>query len=186
MATCQSSLAGNILNDCNEVIGVGVKNTAWIIPMSSVASITRVGNIISAFTLEADATAFTAFMPGSTPFTGSNNTGDGDVAMLSYNKVVSMLLYANTPENSANVKALCDNPHIIVLELKSQDPAKSAGFVVIGSEQGAYGANPAWNVYENKGAWTIEMTETGAPTPQVFYWSGEDVATTRASLNSLL
>lgn len=186
MATCQTSLSGNILNDCTEVIGAGVRNTAWIIPLSAIATVARTGNIVSALTLKEGAKAFSAFMPGSTPFTGTNTSGDGDASLISYNKVVSMMLYANTPNNSENIKALCDNPHAVVLELKSQDPTQSAGFVVIGLEQGAYGANPSWNIYENKGAWTIEMTETGAPTPQVFFWSGEDAATTRAALNSLL
>lgn len=184
--TCDKALSGDILNDCAEAIGRGFKNKAWIIPYASVTA-TRDGNIVSAFTLASGATAHYINMPGATAFSGSTVTGEDSDIMMTYTKVVHLWLGARSPENSAHVKELCDAPHVIVLELKNQDAEAKQAFIVVGLEQGAYGKQPSIDPYgDTFGGWGVDMTEPNAQTPDVFFWSGETVESTRAALDSLL
>lgn len=184
--SCNKALSGDILNDCAEAIGRGFKNKAWILPYSAMTA-TRNGNIVSAFTLADNVVAHTIEVPGAAAYTGSTISGEDSDIMMTYTKVVRLWLGARSPENSAHVKELCDAPHVVVLELKNQDADAQQAFVVVGLEQGAYGKAPSQDAYGDAfGGWNVDMTEANAQTPDVFFWSGETVETTRAALNSLL
>ena len=183
MATCTTALSGNILNDCNEAIGRGLMNTAWIIDKASVTSVTRAGNIISAM---AGAVAHKCLVPGSMPFNGTNIAGDDAEVMPGYTKVARLWLGANSPKNAQHVDELCKNAHIVVIELQQKNAEAEQAFIVIGAEQGAYGKSAAWDAYgDNKGGWAVDMTEEEAQTAQVFFWA-ESVEATRAALGSMV
>lgn len=184
--TCSNGLSGNILNDCAEAIGRGFKNKAWILPFSAL-SVTRTGNVISAFTLAAGSQGYTIDVPGVSAFNGSTIAGDDNDTMMAYTKVVRLWLGARSPQNAQHIDELSRQPHVIVLELKNQNANAEQAFVVIGSEQGAIGKAPALDAYGDAlGGWTLDMTEANAPTADVFFWSGDSADATRTALNSLL
>ena len=67
--------------------------------------------------------------------------------------------------------------------MEKGDAGKQA-FGVIGWEQGATGVDLNMDKSGDVGGWTGNITETGAPTPNLFFYK-TDYATTKAALESL-
>ena len=91
---------------------------------------------------------------------------------------------ADSPENAAAVLGLKQDKYVCIYENMEKGDAGKQAFGVIGWEQGATGVDLNMDKSGDVGGWTGNITETGAPTPNLFFYK-TDYATTKAALESL-
>ena len=89
-----------------------------------------------------------------------------------------------TAQNAAAVLGLKQDKYVCIYENMEKGDAGKQAFGVIGWEQGATGVDLNMDKSGDVGGWTGNITETGAPTPNLFFYK-TDYATTKAALESL-
>ena len=81
--------------------------------------------------------------------------------------------------------ALKQDKYVVIYENTVKGTNGNQAFVVFGWEQGARGLDLTMDKSGDfQGGWSGNLTETNAPTSQIFFWK-TDYATTKAALESL-
>lgn len=193
MAKCDYKLAASIELSCDAPIKKGVKNTGVIINFDDVDwdKLTydeTNPNIVKTLVLKTGAKAYSVYIPGNTPFTGTNKALVVGTYRNKFTKQVHVIILDNGAEVSRKViDQLANGRFVVILENNYQGATHDNAFEIYGLETGLSASEMSDDKYseDTDGGWAVTLEETDAPTSGL-YFLDTDIETTRAALNSLL
>ena len=191
MATCVSTIAGNIGLDCEHPINGGYTGRGVLIPLESNPTLTRDANnprIITAVALASGQKLCVVDNAGAAPFDGSSTTGNNDAGYPKFTKAMALRILARGAEASKDViEPLVKSGRGFIGIFEKVDQVGDGSFELIGSQSPLKCVDPATftrSETANGGAWsgTLQCSEHWAEC--VFF--DTDYATTLAAFEALL
>ena len=168
MATCVSTIAGNIGLDCEHPIEGGYTGRGVLIPMESNPVLTRDAQnprIIKSITLAENAKVCVVDNAGAAPFDGSSTTGNNDAGFPKFTKAMALRILARGAEASKDViEPLVKSGRGFIGIFEKVDQVGDGSFEVIGAQSPLKCADPATftrSETANGGAWsgTLQCSE---------------------------
>lgn len=168
MATCVSTIAGNIGLDCEHPIEGGYTGRGVLIPMESNPVLTRDSQnprIIKSITLAENAKVCVVDNAGAAPFDGSSTTGNNDAGFPKFTKAMALRILARGAEASKDViEPLVKSGRGFIGIFEKVDQVGDGSFEVIGAQSPLKCADPATftrSETANGGAWsgTLQCSE---------------------------
>ncbi len=192
MEKCDFNLAADIAADCSAMSVKGLGNRGWIFNFDDVdreASAFDKTNpsLLSALILNTGGKGYKVFVPGSTPFTGTNKALVKGTYVNTWTKQVKLVILNEGPDVTTNiVDKLANGRFVMVLENKTTGAGGKATYEVYGWEAGLTAAEMANDKYseETNGGYSATLEETGANKSGVFLY-GDSLAATKTMLESL-
>lgn len=195
MATesCDYKLAADLVASCENSSVAGLRNNGWIINSDDIDrdACTRDSSnpyILNTIVLKTGKKAHRMFVPGKTPFTGTNKALATGTYRNKFTKQVNAVVLDNGPEVVRDIiNPLANGSFVVILENKHGGNKGENTFEVYGFEQGLSATSLADDKYseETDGGWSIGLEETGAPSAGIYLFN-DSVATTRSALASLV
>ena len=190
---CDYKLAADMVADCDNASVGGLKNYGYImnyddIDFDSCARAEDNRLILSSLVLKTGKKGYRMFVPGKTPFTGTNTAIADGTYRKKFTKTVNVVILDNGPDVVRDIiDPLANGKFVVVLENKFAGKDGKNTFQVYGFEQGLSATALADDKYseETDGGWSSTLEESGAPSPALYLFK-EDVATTRTALQSLV
>lgn len=191
--SCDFKLAADLVADCQNASVAGIKNHGFIINYDDVDfdSIVRDESnrfLIQTLVLKTGKKAHRMYVPGKTPYTGTNTAMAGGNYRNKFTNTVNVVILDNGPEVVRDIiDPLANGKFIVVLENKFGGKGGKNTFQIYGLEQGLSATALAADKYseDTDGGWSATLEESGAPSPALFLFNS-DVATTRAALETLV
>lgn len=191
--SCDYKLAADLAADCNSTSTGGVRNNGFIINYDDIdfdASARDANNkfILTNLVLQTGKKAYRMYVPGKSPFTGTNTALVDGTYKKKYTKTVSLVILDNGPDVIKDIiDPLGNGKFVIVLENKYAGKDGKNTFQVYGFEQGLSANALTDDKYseETDGGWSATLEETGAPSPALYLFN-ESATITRTALNSLV
>ena len=168
MATCVSTIAGNIGLDCEHPIEGGYTGRGVLIPMESNPVLTRDSQnprIIKSVTLAENAKVCVVDNAGAAPFDGSSTTGNNDAGFPKFTKAMALRILARGAKASKDViEPLVKSGRGFIGIFEKVDQLGDGSFEVIGAQSPLKCADPATftrSETANGGAWsgTLQCSE---------------------------
>lgn len=168
MATCVSTIAGNIGLDCEHPIEGGYTGRGVLIPMESNPVLTRDAEnprIIKSITLAENAKVCVVDNAGAAPFDGSSTTGNNDAGFPKFTKAMALRILARGAKSSKDViEPLVKSGRGFIGIFEKVDQVGDGSFEVIGAQSQLKCADPATftrSETANGGAWsgTLQCSE---------------------------
>lgn len=195
MATesCDYKLAADLVANCDETSVSGVRNTGWIINTDDIDrdSCTRDAsnpNILNTLVLKSGKKAHRVYVPGKTPFSGTNKALAAGTYRNKFTKQVGLIILDNGPDVVKDIiNPLANGSFVVILENKYGGKDGKNTFEVYGFEQGLSATAMADDKYseETDGGWSATLEESGAPSAGIYLFN-DSVATTRTAITSLV
>lgn len=195
MATesCDYKLAADLVANCDETSVSGVRNTGWIINSDDIDrdSCTRDAsnpNILNTLVLKSGKKAHRAYVPGKTPFSGTNKALAVGTYRNKFTKQVGLIILDNGPDVVKDIiNPLANGSFVVILENKFGGKDGKNTFEVYGFEQGLSATAMSDDKYseETDGGWSATLEESGAPSAGLYLFN-DSVATTRTAITSLV
>lgn len=191
MATCVSTIAGNIGLDCDHPIEGGYTGRGVLIPLESNPTLTRDAQnprIIKSVSLAGDAKLCVVDNAGAAPFDGSSTTGNNDAGYPKFTKAMALRILARGAEASKDViEPLVKSGRGFIGIFEKVDQVGDGSFEVIGAQSPLKCADPATftrSETANGGAWsgTLQCSEHWAE----LVLFDTDYATSLAAFEALL
>lgn len=164
MATCVSTIAGNIGLDCEHPIEGGYTGRGVLIPLESNPVLTRDASnprIITGVALASDAKLCVVDNAGAAPFDGSSTTGNNDAGYPKFTKAMALRILARGAEASKDViEPLVKSGRGFIGIFEKIDQVGDGSFEVIGSQSPLKCVDPATftrSETANGGAWSGTM-----------------------------
>lgn len=195
MATenCDYKLSADILADCNNMSVKGLGSNGWIfnfddLDKESSALDKTNPNLLTSLILLAGKKAYRIFVPGKTPFTGTNKALVAGTYVNTWTKQVALVVLNEGPDVCHDIiDKLSNGRFIVVLENKTAGDGGKATYEVYGFEAGltaSAGTNEKYSE-ETNGGYAVTLEETGANKSGLFLF-GESLSATRQMLDSLV
>ena len=168
MATCVSTIAGNIGLDCEHPIEGGYTGRGVLIPMENNPVLTRDAQnprIIKSITLAENAKVCAVDNAGAAPFDGSSTTGNNDAGFPKFTKAMALRILARGAGASKDViEPLVKSGRGFIGIFEKVDQVGDGSFEVIGAQSPLKCADPATftrSEAANGGAWsgTLQCSE---------------------------
>ena len=168
MATCVSTIAGNIGLDCNHPIEGGYTGRGVLIPMENNPVLTRDAQnprIIKGVALVENAKVCVVDNAGAAPFDGSSTTGNNDAGYPKFTKAMALRILARGAGASKDViEPLVKSGRGFIGIFEKVDQVGDGSFEVIGAQSPLKCADPATftrSETANGGAWsgTLQCSE---------------------------
>lgn len=195
MATesCDFKLAADLVASCESTSVAGVKNHGYIINSDDIdfdACARDASNpcILTTLVLKKGKKAYRMFVPGKTPFSGTNKAMTASTYRNKFTKAVGLVILDNGPDVVNDIiNPLANGSFVVILENKYGGKDGKNTFEVYGYEQGLSATALADDKYseETDGGWSATLEETGAPSAGLYLFN-DSVATTRAAIASLV
>lgn len=195
MATesCDFKLAADLVANCENSSVAGIRNTGWIINSDDIDrdSCARDASnpcILSTLVLKKGKKAYRMFVPGKSPFTGTNKAMATGTYRSKFTKTVGLVILDNGPDVVNDIiNPLANGSFVVILENKYGGKDGKNTFEVYGYEQGLSATELADDKYseETDGGWSATLEETGAPSAGLYLFN-DSVATTRTAIASLV
>lgn len=190
---CDYKLAQNIGASCDNPQVQGLKNKGYLInyddvDFDSVQRDETNANIIKSLTLKSGKKAYSAYVPGKTPYTGTKSEMQTGTFINTFNKTAAIVVLDSGPDVSKNViDNLANGKFIFIMENKYQGDDYKNTFEVYGFEQGMTASEITNEKYseDTNGGWAVTLVEEQAPTSGIFLFN-ESIKATRTALESLL
>lgn len=191
--TCDHKLAAGISADCRNMSVKGLGNQAWIMNFDDIdrdasAFDTANANTLKSLVLNTGAKAYNAFVPGKTPFTGTNKALAVGTYINTWTKQVNLVVLNEGPDVAGNIiDKLANGRFVVVLENKTSGADGKATYEVYGYEAGLTASAITNEKYseETNGGYAVTLEETGALKSGLFLYS-ESLTATRTALASLV
>lgn len=191
--TCDFKLAADLSASCENPSVAGLKNNGYIINFDDIDFDALVfdetnPNIVKTLALITGKKAYRMYVPGKTPFTGTNKAMVAGTYRNKFTKTVNLVILDNGPDVSHNIiDQLANGQFVIILENKFAGKDHKNTFEIYGLEQGLSATALADDKYseETDGGWSATLEETNAPRSGIFLF-GESITATRAALASLV
>lgn len=190
---CDYKLAQNIGASCDNPQVQGLKNKGYLmnyddIDFDSLVRDETNSNIVKTLTLKSKAKAYSAYVPGKTPFTGTKSEMQTGTFRNTFNKTASIVVLDSGPDVAKNIiDNLANGKFVFIMENKYQGDEKKNTFEIYGLEQGMTASEIINEKYseDTNGGWAVTLVEEQAPTSGIFMFN-TDITTTRTALDSLL
>lgn len=187
--TCISTLVDDIMNDCNDDYGRGIEGTIYALSRRYLDTSKHRENPHIVPKLEWTGGSENrghkfGYVSSETP--AITVTDLNPVIGTGFDKVLPLMLLADSPKNAAAIQALKTDKYVFIYENTVKGEDGSQAFPIIGWETGAMAKDANMDKSDDtaKGGWTCNITETEAPTSQIFFWMG-DYQTTKEALEAL-
>lgn len=194
MATeaCDFKLAQDIAASCENPIVQGMKNTGYLInyddiDWDNIEKDTSNDLIVTALPLLSGARAYKVYVPGKTPFTGTQAEMAEGTYRNKFNKTASIVVLDSGPDVSKKViNNLANGKFVFIFENKYQGTDKKNTFEIYGLEQGLSASEMTNEKYSEvtDGGWAVSLQEANAPSAGMFLFS-ESISATRKLLETL-
>lgn len=193
MPNCDFLIAADIAQNCQNPSVSGCKNTGYIINYDDINwdTLTRSAgnpNLITDLPLKSGKYAYRIYIPGSTPFTGTNTAFVSGTYRNKFTKTVNLVVLNNGASVAHNIiDQLANGQFVVVIENKYSGTGNDNTFEVYGLEQGLSQSEGSADKYseEQDGGWAVTLQETNAPSSGI-YLLDSTVAATRTLLEGLL
>lgn len=195
MATqsCDFKLAADLSANCENPSVTGIQNHGYIINYDDVDfdSCKRDENnrfILSTLTLKTGKKGYRMYIPGKTPFTGTNTAIAVGTYRNKFTKTVNAVILNNGPEVVRDIiDPLGNGKFVVILENTFAGADGKNTFQIYGFEQGLTATALADDKYseDTDGGWSVTLEESGAPSPALYLF-GESLSTTRQALETLI
>ena len=190
---CDYKLAQNIGASCDNPQVQGLKNKGYLInyddiDFDSVKRDETNSLIINDLPLLTGKKAYSAYVPGKTPFTGTKAELATGTYSNKFNKTASIVVLDSGPDVSKNIiNNLANGKFVFIMENKYQGDDKKNTFEIYGFEQGLTASEMSNEKYseDTDGGWAVTLIEENAPSSGIFLFK-ESIKATRALLESLL
>lgn len=203
MATqaCDFLLSADLVAPCDGLSSAGMKNTGYIVNYDDVdwdnlTRDTQNPNIVKEFVLKTGKNAYKVYVPGKTPFTGTNKALATGNYRNKFTKQVNIVVLSNGAAVCHDIiDQLANGRFVVILENDFQGATKDNTFEFYGLELGCAATEMSDDKYseDTDGGWAITLEETNAPTSGLFYLKDGDsqsgksaIEVTRAALEALL
>lgn len=203
MATqaCDFLLSADLVAPCDGLSSAGMKNTGYIVNYDDVdwdnlTRDTQNPNIVKEFVLKTGKNAYKVYVPGKTPYTGTNKALATGNYRNKFTKQVNIVVLSNGASVCHNIiDQLANGRFVVILENDFQGATKDNTFEFYGLELGCAATEMSDDKYseDTDGGWAVTLEETNAPTSGLFYLKDEDsqsgksaIEVTRAALEALL
>lgn len=190
---CDYKLAQNIGASCDNPQVQGLKNKGYLmnyddIDFDSVKRNEANSLIIEDLTLLSGKKAYSAYVPGKTPYTGTKAELATGTYSNKFNKTASIVVLDSGPDVAKNIiNNLANGKFVFIMENKYQGDDKKNTFEIYGFEQGLVASEITNEKYseDTDGGWAVTLLEENAPSSGIFLFK-ESIKATRAALESLL
>ncbi len=190
---CDYKLAQNIGASCDNPQVQGLKNKGYLINYDDIDfdTIQRDEDnslIIKSLTLLSGKKAYSAYVPGKTPFTGTKAELATGTYSNKFNKTASIVVLDSGPDVAKNIiENLANGKFVFIMENKYQGDDKKNTFEIYGLETGLTASEIINEKYseDTDGGWAVTLVEENAPSAGIFMFN-QDIKTTRKALESLL
>lgn len=186
---CATSLGADIMNNCNEEYGKGIEGVFYVISRKIIdwKASTREGHLITNIITNGKSgeRGYKINYP-STQTPQITSTDTNPAIGTAFDKVLPVVLLADSPANAKAVMGLKQDKYIVIYENTVKGTNGDQAFPVIGWETGAVGRDLTLDKSsdDSLGGWAGNLTETGAPTSQLFFFKS-DYEQTKEALESL-
>ena len=178
MEKCDFNLAADIAADCNSMSVKGLDNTGVIINFDDIdreASAFDATNksILNSLILNSGKKAYRCYVPGKTPFTGTNK---------------ALVVLNEGPDVTTDIiDKLANGRFVVILGNKTPGTGGKATYEVYGYETGLTAAEISNDKYseETNGGYAVSLEETGGNKSGIFLFA-ESLKATKTMLDSLV
>ena len=193
MPNCDFLIAADIAQNCQNPSTSGCKNTGYIvnyddIDWDTLARSESNPNLIESLPLKDGKNAYRIYIPGSTPFTGTNSALVTGTYRNKFTKTLNLVVLDNGASVAHNIiDQLANGQFVVVIENKYSGTNNDNTFEVYGLEQGLSASEMTADKYseEQDGGWAVTLQETNAPSSGI-YLLASTVSATRTLLEGLL
>ncbi len=191
--SCDFKLAADLTANCENPSTKGVRNTGWIINQDDIDRESCVRdeenpNILTTIALQSGKKAHRIYIPGKTPFTGTNKSLADGTYRRSFTKSVNLVILDNGPDVVNDIiNPLANGQFVVILENKYGGKDGKNTFEVYGFEQGLTASAITDDKYsdETDGGWSATLEESGAPSVCIYLYNSS-VAATRTALATMV
>ena len=186
--TCDFALAQDIAVQCDKPQTSGLKNTGWLVNYDDIDfdNLEQAGNIVSQLALT-KGRAYRVYVPGKTPFSGTQAAMVAGTYRNKFNKTASIVVLNSGPDVSENIiDQLANGRFVFIFENKFRGTDNKNTFEIYGLEQGLTASEMTNDKYseETDGGWAVTLVEENAPKSGIFLYK-ESITATRAAIKSL-
>lgn len=187
---CDFALAQDIAISCDNPQVQGLKNTAYLLNYDDIDwdTLVKEKNVVTKMALLSGKRAYEVYVPGKTPFTGTQTSLTTGTYRNKFTKTASIIILNSGPDVSENIiDQLANGKFVFIFENKYHGADDKNTFEIYGLEQGLTASALDNDKYseDTDGGWQATLEETLAPTSGLFFFT-ESVAATRAALNSMV
>ena len=191
--SCDFKLAADLAASCENPSTKGVRNTGYIINYDDIDLESCVRdeenlNILQTIALKSGKRAYRMYVPGKTPFTGTNKTLADGTYRKTFTKTLNLVILDNGPDVVNNIiNPLANGLFVAILENKFGGKDGKNTFEVYGFEQGLTATALADDKYseDTDGGWSATLEESGAPSAGMYLFNNT-VSATRTALSTLV
>lgn len=191
--SCDYKLAADLVANCENPSTKGLRNYGWIINLDDIDFESCVRdennpNILTTIVLQSGKKAHRMYVPGKTPFTGTNKALADGTYRKTFTKGVNLVILDNGPDVVNDIiNPLANGQFVVILENKFGGKDGKNTFEVYGFEQGLTATALADDKYseDTDGGWSATLEESGAPSAGIFLFN-QSVAATRTALATLV
>lgn len=191
--SCDYKLAADLVANCENPSTKGLRNYGYIInyddiDLESCVRDENNPNILTTIVLQSGKKAHRMYVPGKTPFTGTNKSLADGTYRKTFTKGVNLVILDNGPDVVNDIiNPLANGQFVVILENKYGGKDGKNTFEVYGFEQGLTATALADDKYseDTDGGWSATLEESGAPSAGIFLFN-QSVAATRTALATLV
>lgn len=190
---CDYKLAADLAVDCKIKAVAGIKNNGYImnyddIDFENCTFDESNPNVLTSLVLLSGKKAYSMYVPGKTPYTGTKKSLTTGTYRNKFSKDVSVVIFDNGPEVVQNIiNQLANGTFVVVLENKFAGRDGKNTFEIYGLESGLTATALDDDKYseDTDGGWLCTLQETGAPSAGIYLYN-TSLTTTRQALASLV
>lgn len=191
--SCDYKLAADMVANCATPSTKGVRNTGYIINMDDIdfeGCVRDEDNpaILTTISLLSGKKAYRIYVPGKTPFTGTNKSLADGTYRKTFTKAINLVILDNGPDVVTNIiNPLANGQFVVILENKFGGKDGKNTFEVYGFEQGLTATAIADDKYseDTDGGWSATLEESGAPSAGIYLYN-TSIAATRTALTTMV
>lgn len=195
---CDFKLQAHLAAPCDGMSNSGLKNTAYImnfddVDFDNIEYAEGNHNLVTKFSLKSGQ-AYQAYVPGSTPYTGTNKSLATGTYRNKFLKHIALVILNNGADVANKIiDPLANGRYVVIIENTFQGANKDNTFEFYGLEQGLAATEMSDDKYseDTDGGWSVALEEANAPTSGIFFLMPETdgksaVEVTRAAIEALL
>lgn len=191
--SCDYKLAADMMANCENPSTKGLRNYGYLINYDDIDFESCVRdesnpNVLTTLVLQTGKKAYRMYVPGKTPYTGTNKALAEGTYRKKFTKGVSLVILDNGPDVVKDIiNPLANGLFVAILENKYGGKDGKNTFEIYGFEQGLSATALADDKYseDTEGGWSATLEESGAPSAGIFLFN-QSVAATRTALASLV
>lgn len=190
---CDYKIAQGVAASCDNPQVQGLKNKGYImnyddIDFDSLQKDETNDHIVKSLLLNKGTKAYSVYVPGKTPFTGTQAAMAEGTYRNKFSKTASIVILDSGPDVSKNIiDNLANGKFVFIFENKYQGADKKNTFEIYGLEQGLSASEMTNEKYseDTDGGWAVTLIEENAPSSGIFLFN-ESISATRTALEALL